>query len=351
MIAMELHPSENKVDIWAFPEELATEEFAQKMLDEWRNGKEVTFPEGTVHHERSLSASESLLPETLQAFKPDLLERTRTEWSFLVLSSKAHQSYEAEVRDFKEKIDGLTEFSNSLWEEVKSFWDRVREQMRERNLSREHADRLRDATNELFAQMKEKRSGGDTEFIELAKSNFKKITAVLDSVDERLEQANPDLYKLFEELKSLQREFRNARLNREMKNKLWTRIDDVFKAVKDRRHGGNGVTNSTNTNGGGASRRVEGLHSAIEKMEISIKRDKEELEFQSKKINSGNASQLETQLREAKAKVFHERIRSKEDKLNNMKSTLEDLLKGGNPSKLKDIEDDIEDSNDYADKL
>jgi hypothetical protein len=50
LIAMQLRAADNKVDIWTFPESIVTEDFSQKMLNEWRTGAaEVTFPEGGTH--------------------------------------------------------------------------------------------------------------------------------------------------------------------------------------------------------------------------------------------------------------------------------------------------------------
>lgn len=37
LIAMELRPELNQVGMWLFPEEIATDEFSQKLFDEWRD--------------------------------------------------------------------------------------------------------------------------------------------------------------------------------------------------------------------------------------------------------------------------------------------------------------------------
>ena len=57
LIAMQLRAEDNKVDIWMFPEAIASPEFSQQMLTEWRNGVEVAFPEGGTHLERELSGA------------------------------------------------------------------------------------------------------------------------------------------------------------------------------------------------------------------------------------------------------------------------------------------------------
>jgi len=73
--------------------------------------------------------------------------------------------------------------------------------------------------------------------------------------------------------------------------------------------------------------RVNGLKSAIGKMEASIKRDKDNVNYQSGRINKNNTTQLEYQLRSAKLKLIEDRIHSKEQKLHNMYLTLKDLEK------------------------
>ena len=44
MIAVALRIEDNKVDIWTFPESVATEDFYQQMMKEWRDGGGLEFP-------------------------------------------------------------------------------------------------------------------------------------------------------------------------------------------------------------------------------------------------------------------------------------------------------------------
>ena len=67
LIAMQLHPETNKVSIYTFPEDVATEEFSNRMMNEWRNDQEVPFPENHTTQERELTVSESILPEDLRS--------------------------------------------------------------------------------------------------------------------------------------------------------------------------------------------------------------------------------------------------------------------------------------------
>lgn len=90
LIALELLAKENKVNIYTFPEEVATETFSEQLMNIWRDGGEVPFSEGFSQTETELSVSESILPEDLKVERGDLIQRAQTEWHFVVLSSKLH---------------------------------------------------------------------------------------------------------------------------------------------------------------------------------------------------------------------------------------------------------------------
>lgn len=326
LIALQLRPQENKVDLWTFPENIATEDFSQKMLNEWRNGTQVDFPEGFTHSEKELSITESLLPEDLKVERGDLIQRAQTEWHFMVLSSKLNETYQTELQEIKEKVAQLNSYSGDVWEELKGFWAKVQTQVRERNLFREHANNLRDGTNELFGKMKELRKSLDKEFQSNSEENMTAFKTGLAEMKERLEKGL-NLNGIFEDLKKMQREFKETRLSRDHRSTIWEQLDGLFKEVKDKRYGGDSNSNAGNsTPSERLKRRYDGLMSALGKMEQSINRDKRELDFQDRKAGE-SGGQLEAQLREAKIMMVKERIRSKEEKLNEMLQTKAELEK------------------------
>ena len=87
LIALSLRTLENKVDIWTFSESIVTEEFGKKLMDEWRNGQDLEFPEGNIHIERELTMTDGLLPDDIKVSRGDLIQRAQTEWHFAVLSA------------------------------------------------------------------------------------------------------------------------------------------------------------------------------------------------------------------------------------------------------------------------
>ncbi len=321
LIAMQLRPKDNKVDIWTFPESIATEDFGKQMLTNWRNDEEVLFPEGHTHLERELTVSESLLPETLKVERGDIVQRAQTEWHFIVLSSKLNEVYQSELGELKAKVDSLTDYDSAVWESLKSFWSKVQEQVRDRNLFREHANVLRDNTNELFNSMKGLRASLDKEFQKVSAEQHTKFMSSLADVEERIKK-DQRLSSIFDELKSLQRKFKEAKFTKEHRSEVWERLDGAFKTVKEKRFGSNALNDSSPSER--LNRRYQGLITAISKMEKSIQRDKDDLSFQDRKIANSDG-QLEAQIRQAKIKMIEERIRSKEEKLGEMMQTKSEL--------------------------
>ncbi|HFC00371.1 MAG TPA: hypothetical protein ENJ53_06155 [Phaeodactylibacter sp.] len=303
------------------------------MLNEWRNGKEVDFPEGFTLQERPLSVTESLLPDDVKVEGTDLINRAQTEWHFMVLSSKLNEIYQAELGELKERVEQLSSYSGDVWEELKGFWGKVQGQVRDRNLFRDHANDLRNGTNELFGKLKVLRKALDKEFHAASEEQFSTFKEGLGEIKDRIEKGL-NLNGIFEDLKKMQRDFRDKKFTREHRNNIWNQLDGLFKEVKAKRYGGN-------ASGGNFSaserlkRRYDGLMNALSKMEQSINRDKRDLDFQNKRANHP-VGQLEAQLREAKMMMINERIRSKEEKLEDMKKTKLELEKRIEIQKEKD---------------
>jgi hypothetical protein len=321
LIALELLPDNNKVKVFTFPENIATEEFSQLMLKEWRDGHPVEFPDGFSVEERELSLSGALLPEGVKAERDDIVQRAQTEWHFIVLSSKLYQTYQSEVSEYRDRIEKALRFDSSLWDELKTFWDKVQVQVRDKNLFREHADALRNKTNELFGQLKGLRSKLDEEFETISKENYERMSQQLVDLEKKIADGLR-LQPIFEDLKEMQRKFRDAKLTKDHRAKVWDKLDKAFKSIKERRFGPN--TSDDRPPVERLQRRYDGLMSAIDKMEKSIHRDDEELDFQKRKVEASEG-QLEAQIRQAKIVMIEERIRSKREKLNEMTTTKVDL--------------------------
>ena len=94
LLALELKPKENNVEIWSIPDKDVTDQLESDLINKWKKNEEVALPESTSKIDRPLSVSESILPDNLKIYKgSDILRRCKTEWPVLVLSYKLHDLY------------------------------------------------------------------------------------------------------------------------------------------------------------------------------------------------------------------------------------------------------------------
>src|SRR5690606_10718997 len=153
---------------------------------------------GYTSEEKELTVTESLLPETLKVERTDIIQRAQTEWHFIVLSSKRNAMYASELSAIKTRVEKLEKFDGDVWDEMKTFWDKVQQQVRERNLFREHADNLRDNTNALFNQLKEMRAALDEEYKKASQSVYDKFESAIQAIEEKAEKGSARLQSLFD---------------------------------------------------------------------------------------------------------------------------------------------------------
>lgn len=333
LLALELLNDENKVKIYTFPAPAVTEVFYNQMMNLWRNGGPVSFPENHTVIDRELSVSEGLLPDDIRVERTDLINRAKTEWHFVVLSNKLREAYNNEIGQFKDKIEQLSGFDEGVWEELKGFWSKVQLQVRDKNLFREHADELRSNTNELFGKLKELRKSLNDEFSKTSKEQANFFMDSLRNIEKKVNDGL-GLHPIFNELKDLQSQFNSTDFTRSDRSNVWKKLDAAFKLVKEKKFGPAGKDSSSSDR---VKRRHNGLMSAIKKMENSINRDKKDIEFQTKRINT-TEGQLEMQIRQAKLAMIEERIKSKEDKLAEMLRTKEQVEKKLQKEEKKEAE-------------
>lgn len=334
LIALELLTESSEVNIHLFQESTVTEAFYKLMMEEWRDDKAVEFPAGYQTEQKQLSITDRLLPEGISAERDDLIVRAQTEWHFIVLSDKLNQAYKSELEELRDRIEKLNAYDAGVWEELKGFWSKVQTQLRERNLFKEHADTLRDMTNSLFSEMKQLRSKMDEEFKQKSEEQRDFFMKRLTEIEEKINQ-DKRLQSIFDELKKLQRKFKNTKLTKEHRTKVWDRLDDAFKTVKEKRFGPG--ANKDRSPLERLQKRFDGLLNAIQKMERSIQRDEDDLKFQQRKIERTDG-QLEAQIRQAKLVMIEERIRSKKEKLEDMFKTRGELEKKMEVLKRKEAE-------------
>ncbi|MFN8338114.1 MAG: hypothetical protein U0T36_03770 [Saprospiraceae bacterium] len=321
LVALELLEKENVVNIYTFPENVATEEFYKAMSEKWKDDVEVEFPASFHKIERKLSVSDSLLPDEIKVERTDLITRAQAEWHFVVLSSKLYGLYKSELEELKEKIEGLGAYDNNLWTDLRDFWAKVQGQVNDKNLFREHGAALREKTNHLFDKLKELKKSLEDEFEVQSKKYVDDFKSELAEIEGKVDRGL-GLSPLFEDLKKVQAKIKNFKFTKDDRNELWNKIDETFKKLKEKR--GNEVHQFTNNNLSRLEARYNGLIGAIQKMQKSIDFDQKDLDFQVKKVADSDG-QLESQLRAAKIRMIEERLKSKHEKLDDMNLTKSEL--------------------------
>ncbi len=322
LVALELKDEANKVNIYTFEEKIATEELYNNLMDDWRNGKEIEFPEGFKKLERSLSVTDGLLPEDIKVERTDVITRAQAEWHFVVLSDKLYKLFKSELEKFEEKVGSLHKYEQSIWDEMREFWAKVQGHVHEKTLFREHASELKTKTNSLFDKLKELRKSLQSELKEKSTEVKKEFVEAIDIIEEKIDKGL-GLGPLFNELKEIQNKFKKADLLRNDKNSVWNKIDKAFKNLKNKRFGDSSQASSSSKLDR-ISNRYNGLLNAIRKMENSIAADERDLNYQGKRMSETDG-QLEQQIRQAKIKMIEERIKSKKEKLEDMLKTKAEL--------------------------
>jgi len=323
LVGIQLIAEENNTKIYIVPANLSNGDVFKEMMDKWRLDQPFEFPEGTKEESKSLSVTEGLLPEDIKVEKGDILNRAQAEWHFMVLSSKLHDAYKSELEDLRDKVNKLTEYDSALWEKLKGFWNKVQTQVQDKNLFRDHANTLRNDTNDLFSKLKDLRAVLDEEFRSQSTSFKDEFLNLITAVETKLKE-NANLNRLFEDLKGIQNKYRNTKFTREDRNAVWNKLDKTFKAVKEKKYGpDNAPGNSPDER---LNRRLQGLLGAIDKMQRSINRDENDIKFENRRMDQTDG-QLEMQIRQAKLKMLEERAKSKKEKLEDMLKTKADLEK------------------------
>ncbi|HNG12995.1 MAG TPA: hypothetical protein PL173_07920 [Saprospiraceae bacterium] len=334
LILMELMADDNKVVIKTIPENLVSDELEKKLMDEWRTGSAVELPEGITTIENELSVTDNILPEDLKTDRTDVIHRAQTQWHFIVLSSKLNKLYQNELEDFYENINKLKEYSQETWEDLKNFWQKVQEQVRDKNLLAEHAGNLRESTNVLFSKLKELKSSLEDETRKASAEILEKFKETMSDIEQKINEGNR-LQSIFNDLKEIQNAFRDMKFTKEDRSEAWERLDNAFKSLKDKKYGNNTTNSAEGSPLVRIQRRYDGLIEAVKKMESSIDRDKSELSFHTGKA-SNTERQLEALVSQAKLAMIQERISSKEEKLAEMLKTKEELEARMSELKLKE---------------
>jgi hypothetical protein len=316
LVGMELQLQAKQVELLIFGREGLPEEFPKALHEQWEKGQELAFP---AEPERIIrpAGEEHLLPLEIRADRPELISRIQNEWTLKLLSYKLYESIVEEVGGLQTQLENLGSYSQDLWDKTKATWDQVSNHAQDFNLSRNHAQDLRERINKVFEQLKKMREGGQAEFEQASAALRTGFEATLQELQDRLRD-QVKVNELFDQLRNLQKQIRDARMTHRDRRVLWNRLDEQFELLKKQKD---------NLWQSHLSNRIKGLEDAMKKIQQSVDRDRSNLDFEARKLESGRIGQLEHQLRATRMKVTEDRIRGKEEKLADMHRTLQQLKK------------------------
>jgi len=316
LIAIRLLQNSDIIKIWTFPKKGIDETFVDALFKDWKDGAEDNFPQPFTLIERGIT-EENMLPEGIKTPKTDVIKIAEQEWRVRVLSFRLYEHIKQQIEQLKVRVSNLSVYSKDVWEEAKDVSRSIKENTLDRNIKREQTTELRKGIDEVFDQMKKLQNAEQAKYLEASKNN---MVAIRTKVSEVLEKIGTERHtkKLWDKLLAYQQEAKGQEMTPRDRNALRLNFNEAFSALK---------ADIQSNVGNRLNSRINGLKGAIEKMETSIKRDKDNIAYQSGRINKNSTTQLEYQLRSAKLKLIEDRIQSKEQKLHNMYLTLKDLEK------------------------
>jgi chromosome segregation ATPase len=312
---LELNVNSMNIEIKTFPIGTLTENNSDDFIRKFIAEEEIIFPESTLVENRSFT-EESLLPDHIKVDgKSGAIRQLQNEWSYLLLNTKLFEQFNTELDEIKLKASELKNFSSDLFDEAKSFWEKVLEYKKEREISQEKLSYFKEEINGVFDHLKILKESMLKEKDEISEKIKTEITSALDIINDKLDQQGAHFKTIMDELKELQTKLKGENVKREIKNVLFDNIQAAFEKLKSKKDDHFGAGNNS---------RVEGLTKVLDRMMHTLNLDIKDLDFNTKKLNSVN-SKLELQLREAKINVLKDRIASKQEKVDDIQKTLNKL--------------------------
>jgi chromosome segregation ATPase len=323
LTTLELNVNSMNIEIKTFLLGALTDHDSENFIRKFVAEEELTFPESTVVENRSFT-EESLLPDHIKVDgKSGAIRQLQNEWSYLLLNTKLFEQFNTELDEIKLKAAELKNFSSDLFEETKSFWEKVLEYKKEREISQEKLTYFKNEINGVFDHLKVLKESMLKEKDEVSEKIKTEISTALEVINTKLDQQGVHFKTIMDELKELQAKLKAENVKREIKNVLFDNIQASFEKLKSKKDDHFGAGNNS---------RVEGLTKVLDRMMHTLNLDLKDLDFNTKKLDSVN-SKLELQLREAKINVLKDRIAAKQEKVDDIEKTIKRLT--GNKSKPK----------------
>jgi hypothetical protein len=231
VLAYELKEEEFKVDLYLTPKKALDPASIEQLEKAWVEGSAFTFPEETKLINPNLNA-ESILPDDIRSDEAGKIRIKQNEWAYQLLTAKLWESYLNELDELKAKASALAHYDRKLFDDAKSFWERVLEHRKERDISQERLDKIKGDVNAIFERLKSFRKTESAEFEAISTKQKAEIQAKLEDLKKRAE-ARANFNALMEELKQLQNEVRKFRFTKSDDVQLRKAMDALFQFITE----------------------------------------------------------------------------------------------------------------------
>jgi len=314
LVAINLEEETARIHIYAFPREEVTKEIQDALFVEWKNGGEYTFPETAVHWEIDAN-SDTILPENVKVERLDIVLQSQHRWGKKLMSSKINQLLADEVKLLEEKASVVAEYDQSLWDKAKAQWEKIASYQKKNEISWEQTSILKDKINSVFEALKAvKRINNENEDqanAVLVKSYYKRI----EDLQSKLIYNDQWKY-IFEELKKIQAELKEAAIRWNHKRNLYNQVNAIFDDLRKYRM--TEVISKT-------KERITQLSKILDGLKDSIARDSESYQMQVDKMQHYTRGKLSTEELQTRFGFILERTKEKETKAEGIKQTIAQL--------------------------
>lgn len=315
LLAIYLDEENHKVHVYAFPREIADKEL-QDNLFLWKNGGNYDFPADAIHWELDANG-ESVLPEEVRVDKPEFITRAQEQWTKKLMSTRFYKVFHEEIDLLKQKMDANKEYQQELWDAAKLQWDKITTYRKNNDLTWEQTDSLKNNINTIFDTLKAIKRIDVEKTSEHTQKLFKSLIKKIDEQQARLIY-NDEWNSIFDKLKNIQSEIKDATLRWEEKRKLFDKINDVFDTLRKYRK--SEFVNRT-------KERITQLTKTIEGLQQSIDRDNENQNLQIEKLAIYTKGKLSVDEMKKRFNIITDKVSEKEQKIKNIQKTIQQLHK------------------------
>ncbi len=315
LLAIYLDEEQHKVHIYAFPREVADKDLQDKLFL-WKNGGEYHFPEDALHWELDANG-DSVLPDEVRVDKPEFITRAQEQWTKKLMSTRFYKVFQEEIEMMKQKMESTKEYRQELWDAAKVQWDKISTYRKNNDLTWEQTDALKNDINAIFDALKAIKRIDVEKTSEHTHKLFKSLFKKIEEQQARLIY-NDEWGSVFDKLKAIQGEIKEAALRWEDKRKLFDTINEVFDTLRKYRK--SEFVNRT-------KERIAQLTKTIEGLQQSIDRDKENQNIQIEKLAIYTKGRLSVDEMKKRFNIITDKVSEKEQKIKNIQKTIQQLQK------------------------